>query len=520
LGYLERQRNNSNNGPLPSGCYIVKNRLVDANGELLAELDVCPLCNRHAERCYSAIPANLRGVANGYDCLSCGEFVIEHWALASGYQARQEMGDHSTLPFLSGVIREITEKRRRQRRKYTLTLPMPVPILVNNLISVPDPPPGLIGIAELLDPAALTRNQSLDKALLNLNTMTDHEGQWIQIWPQDYPLAFAENLEMFAFSLEALNKQGLIRCLPLVPVGQPLHLPVKVQLTDEGLARVEELNANGGTSLKPDEQSAVARSAESKYTYDVALSFAGPDREYVEHVADLLTHNGVAVFYDKYEEADLWGKNLYTHLSDIYSNKSRYCVMFVSQHYAERLWTNHERQSAQERAFRENEEYILPVRLDDTPIPGLLSTISYAANKTPEQLARMILQKIGNTGAVQTPPDRGKERNASQSTGQSHSAAPGTPLQTDPPYTVEDPESLPWLSMHDAQFSNDPQVQTLQRQGWTMGGGAVSSLGQYVADGSQYVIWKQPGTNRLYRLFDGYGREPGPLDNIWLMRKT
>src|SRR6266566_5558925 len=77
---------------------------------------------------------------------------------------------------------------------------------------------------------------------------------------------------------------------------------------------------------------------------------------------------------DKYEKATLWGKNLYTYLSDVYQNKARYCVMFLSRNYAAKLWTNHEREAAQARAFRENEEYILPIRLDDTDIPGILST--------------------------------------------------------------------------------------------------------------------------------------------------
>ena len=48
--------------------------------------------------------------------------------------------------------------------------------------------------------------------------------------------------------------------------------------------------------------------------YKVALSFAGEDRDYVEKVASQLVAEGVTVFYDKFEEATLWGKNLFTHL--------------------------------------------------------------------------------------------------------------------------------------------------------------------------------------------------------------
>src|SRR2546429_4350354 len=108
----------------------------------------------------------------------------------------------------------------------------------------------------------------------------------------------------------------------------------------------------------------------SDFEYDVCLSFAGEDRAYVKQVADKLTKEGVRVFYDEYERAELWGKDLYIHLDDVYQNAAKHCVLFASKNYARKLWASHERRSAQARAFRENQEYILPARFDDTEIPG------------------------------------------------------------------------------------------------------------------------------------------------------
>jgi hypothetical protein len=132
------------------------------------------------------------------------------------------------------------------------------------------------------------------------------------------------------------------------------------------------------------------------YDYDIALSFAGENRDYVEEVARTLKVYGVRVFYDKFEEHTLWGKNLIDYLQEIYKNKAKYTVMFISEHYAKKAWTTHERQSMQERAFRESEEYILPARFDDTEIPGLYSTISYIDlnSKIPYEFTKVILQKI------------------------------------------------------------------------------------------------------------------------------
>jgi len=136
-----------------------------------------------------------------------------------------------------------------------------------------------------------------------------------------------------------------------------------------------------------------------EFQYEIALSFAGEQRDYVERVAELLRENQISVFYDRFEEAQLWGRNLYDHLQEVYREKSKFTVIFCSQDYAKKLWTDHERQSAQERAFRENEAYILPAKFDDTEIPGIPSTVGYVdlRSRTPEQLYELIAEKLNKT---------------------------------------------------------------------------------------------------------------------------
>lgn len=138
-------------------------------------------------------------------------------------------------------------------------------------------------------------------------------------------------------------------------------------------------------------------SIEDAITYEIALSFADEQREYVAQVASLLEAAGVRVFYDQYEQASLWGKDLFVHLSDVYQKASKYTLIFVSAAYASKLWTNHERKSAQARAFATKSEYILPARFDDTEIPGLLPTVGHIDLRTtsPEQLADLVLVKLG-----------------------------------------------------------------------------------------------------------------------------
>jgi len=60
------------------------------------------------------------------------------------------------------------------------------------------------------------------------------------------------------------------------------------------------------------------------------------------------------------------------------------------------LWTKHELASAQTRAFKENREYILPVRFDDTEIPGLNETVGYidANTRSPKEIAELAFKKL------------------------------------------------------------------------------------------------------------------------------
>ena len=130
--------------------------------------------------------------------------------------------------------------------------------------------------------------------------------------------------------------------------------------------------------------------------YDVCLSFAGEDRPYVDRVAAQLRDIGLKIFYDREKQVDLWGKDLYQHLDDVYRNRARLCVLFVSASYAVKPWPKHELASAQARALRERMEYLLPARFDDTELPGLSPTIGYVdlRGKEPEILAKLIVEKL------------------------------------------------------------------------------------------------------------------------------
>lgn len=148
--------------------------------------------------------------------------------------------------------------------------------------------------------------------------------------------------------------------------------------------------------------------------YDVALSFAGEQRSYVDEVNSELRAYGVTTFYDDDSKVDLWGKDLTEALTKIYSENAKWVVMFISQEYISKIWTNVERRAALSRAINEKTEYILPVRFDDTLVPGMPSTVAYISlkNVSPAELARLICLKIGHrwpVGYVEMDPTGGLE---------------------------------------------------------------------------------------------------------------
>jgi hypothetical protein len=138
----------------------------------------------------------------------------------------------------------------------------------------------------------------------------------------------------------------------------------------------------------------------SGWRWDVVLTFAGAQRDYVERVAQALRARGVRCFYDADEQVDLWGKYLAEELPVIYSDKAAAVVVFLSAEYAARDWTRVERRAALNRAVRERREYVLPARVDDTPMPGLLSDMVAVdlRGRAPEQFAAMIAAKLAALG--------------------------------------------------------------------------------------------------------------------------
>lgn len=169
-------------------------------------------------------------------------------------------------------------------------------------------------------------------------------------------------------------------------------LPIQAEQPEISL-QVRPTQAQSSTA----KQQGSVRSMKGDYQYDVAISFAGTERPYAERLAEIVRDVGFRVFYDDFYPDQLWGKDLIVFFDDIYRKQAHYCVVFVSSEYCTRMWTNHERRSAQARMLEaRGREYILPIRVDDSELPGMPPTVGYLAlgQYNVEQIAALLIKKL------------------------------------------------------------------------------------------------------------------------------
>jgi hypothetical protein len=113
------------------------------------------------------------------------------------------------------------------------------------------------------------------------------------------------------------------------------------------------------------------------FDFDIAISFAGEDREIAKKLARTLHSKGLRVFYDRFFKSKLWGKDLTGFFRDVYGSKTKYVMILISRYYPVKDWTNFEFSIIREEAERRKTEFILPIRLDDTKVFGIREGTAY-----------------------------------------------------------------------------------------------------------------------------------------------
>jgi len=104
------------------------------------------------------------------------------------------------------------------------------------------------------------------------------------------------------------------------------------------------------------------------YEFDVAISFAGENRELARKFSEKLEIFDVSVFYDELYESNLLGKALTKQFSRIFNEESRFVFCLLDKHHKEKIWPTFERETFRTRV---GEEAIIPLYLDNSVFLGI-----------------------------------------------------------------------------------------------------------------------------------------------------
>lgn len=136
----------------------------------------------------------------------------------------------------------------------------------------------------------------------------------------------------------------------------------------------------------------------STHDFDVGLSFPGEVRTLVESVAQNLEHliGPNAYFYDANYVAQLARPSLDTFLQDIYRNRSKLIVVFISADYQNKNWCGIEFRAIRDIIAEREHQRIMFIRTDDGAVEGVFDTDGYvdARNFTEAQIAGFIKERV------------------------------------------------------------------------------------------------------------------------------
>lgn len=134
----------------------------------------------------------------------------------------------------------------------------------------------------------------------------------------------------------------------------------------------------------------------SEFLYDVALSFAGEDRQIVSSIFDILKKKRIRIYFDQTAQSTMIGSDLRARLKEVYGKQSRYCVVFSSRDYARKEYTLLELETILERESTKDPGCLIRVKLDSVTLPGYSDRRVFidGQDTSAETIAQLILSKL------------------------------------------------------------------------------------------------------------------------------
>lgn len=210
-------------------------------------------------------------------------------------------------------------------------------------------------------------------------------------------------------SLRALMDGHLVKGIDATTFGG--FDVLEIRLTASGRILLSDLSSQDGATTvlaSPTESTDVTETpAEppvellhpaAEFDVDVAVSYSRVDEDIVRDVVDALKGEGVTVWWDQDNEAEAWGSNLEQLFADVFANRARYVMVFLSEAYTESDWTRYELEVASEASRIRESAYVLPVMVDEhvPAVVGLSRMIGFVSlrDHTPQEIAALLREKV------------------------------------------------------------------------------------------------------------------------------
>jgi hypothetical protein len=136
----------------------------------------------------------------------------------------------------------------------------------------------------------------------------------------------------------------------------------------------------------------------TSHQFSVALSFPGEVRPYVARVAGELERliGPDSYFYDDNYTSQLARPSLDTLLQDLYGNRSRLLVVFLSDDYQSKKWCGIEFRSIRDVIHRKEYERVMYVKMDDGQVDGVFPSDGFVDGRrhSPDEVARFIVERL------------------------------------------------------------------------------------------------------------------------------
>lgn len=134
------------------------------------------------------------------------------------------------------------------------------------------------------------------------------------------------------------------------------------------------------------------------HVFDIALSFPGEVRDYVELVANQLEKDlgPHACFYDRHYTAQLARPSMDTLLQGIYQTRAQLVVAFIGASYQDKPWCGLEFRAIREIIMKRAHGQVMFVKIDDGRVDGVFDVDGYVDSRKHSaiEVADMIRQRL------------------------------------------------------------------------------------------------------------------------------